>query len=110
MSSGRGSGFRFSFDEHESIISEDLGDLDIILSEIIENAELNKIHCEVFIYDLSTLSHLQGSKRIYSFIVSKISKLKNSNVCLFAYIHPQTHNDRTEVALFESIADRIEYI
>lgn len=110
LSSGRGSGFRFSFDEHESIISEDLGDLDIILSEIIENVELNKIHCEVFIYDLSTLSHLQGNKRVYSFIVSKISKLKNSNVCLFAYIHPKTHNDRTEVALFESIADRIEYI
>lgn len=110
LSSGKGSGFRFSFDEHESIISEDLGDLDIIFSEIIENVEQNKIHCEVFLYDLSTLSHLQGTKRIYSFMVSKISRLKNSNVCLFAYIHPKTHNERTEVALFESIADRIEYI
>jgi hypothetical protein len=110
LSSGRGSGFRFSFDEHESIISEDLDDLDIIFSEIIENTEESNIHCEIFLYNLSTLTHLQGTKRIYGFIVSKISRLKNSNVCLFAYIHPETHNDKTEVALFESIADRVEYL
>jgi hypothetical protein len=100
-------GSDFSF-EHNTVIRDDIKDLDLVLSNIITYSKENNIGCEVFFYDLSTLMHIHGAKRVYSFMVSKISKLKDSNVCFFAYCYPVTHDNKTDVALIESIADEVQ--
>jgi len=98
------------FQENESVIKDDLEDLDIILSEIIERAGEEGISCEVFLYNLSALINRHGGKRMYSFVTSKIHQLKTKGVSLYAYIHPETHKHKSETAIFKSLADRTQEI
>lgn len=61
----------------------------------------------IILMDLSLLIHVFGAHPVFNLLLSKIGTLRDSGTQLFAFIDKQTHQDRSIVALFESIADEI---
>jgi len=86
-------------------INDDLNELDIIFSQIIDISNEKKINCEIFLYTLSTLIHTHGWRRVYSFLLSKIPQLKTSNVHLFAIFYPESHTNKSDIVKFQKLAD-----
>lgn len=103
-------GTGFNFEENQSVIRDDLNELDFIVRDIIEYTNKNKISLEIYFYNLSSLIHIHGEKRIYSFMISKIPIIKNSNLSLQIFLHPQTHEDESTISLFRSIVENVKKI
>lgn len=61
----------------------------------------------IILMDLSLLIHVFGAYPIFNLLLGKIGSLRDSRIQLFAFIDKQTHQDKSIVALFESIADEI---
>jgi hypothetical protein len=95
------------FAEHLITINDDFNDLDILFTDILAFSSERKINCQIILYNLSSLIHTHGWKRVYTFILSKISYLKNSNVYLYALYYPRTHEVESEIAKFEQLADSV---
>lgn len=93
----------------ESVMSmdDDLTQLDIFLSDIISYSKERRIQCNIILYTLSWLIHTHGWKRVYSFLISKISDLKASSVQLHCFYYPETHGDKAEISKFEKMADKV---
>jgi hypothetical protein len=87
-------------------MSDDLAQLEILISEIIDYSIERGIRCDIVLYSISWAIHTHGWRRVYSLLTSKIPELKTSNVHLYCFYYPQTH-ERTEVSKFEKIADRV---
>ncbi|MFP3952364.1 MAG: hypothetical protein ACLFVP_09535 [Candidatus Bathyarchaeia archaeon] len=103
-------GSSFNFEEHQSIIRDDLNELDFVVRDIIEYTHENKMNLEIYFYNISSLIHIHGARRVYSFMVSKIPTIKESNLSLHIFLHPKTHEDESTAALFRSIVDQVEDI
>jgi hypothetical protein len=98
------------FTDQVMTINDDLNDLDILFSDIIAFSSERKITCQIILYNLSNLIHTHGWKRVYTFLLSKISSLKNSSVYLYAIYYPNTHEEKSDIAKFERLADSINEI
>lgn len=98
------------FTEHMMTINDDLNDLDILVTDIINFTNDTKTNCQIILYNLSSLIHTHGWKRVYTFLLSKISLLKSSNVNLYALYYHKTHEIESDIAKFETIADKISEI
>ncbi len=94
------------FEEHIMTINDDLNELDILFSDIINFSNERGINCEMILYTLSSLIHTHGWKRVYSFMISKIPELKASNVHAYILYYPETHSSKAEIAKFEKLADK----
>lgn len=98
------------FTEHMMVINDDLNDLDILVTDIITFTNDTKTNCQIILYNLSSLIHTHGWKRVYTFLLSKVSLLKSSNVYLYALYYPKTHEIESDIAKFETLADKISEI
>lgn len=95
------------FEENQMIIGDDLNVLDILFSDVINYSKDRLFNADIIVYSLSSLIYTHGQKRVYSFILSNITPLKSSNVRLYGFLNPDTHEDITEVRRFESLFDNV---
>lgn len=94
------------FDKRIMTINDDINQLDILLTDIVNYSNERRFPCEIILYNLSHLIHMHGWKRVYTFLTSKITMIKSSSVQLLGFYYPETHND-AEILKFETLADRI---
>ncbi len=95
------------FDKRIMTINDDINQLDILLTDIVNYSNERRFPCEIILYNLSHLIHMHGWKRVYTFLTSKITMIKSSSVQLLSFYYPETHNDTSEILKFEILADRI---
>ena len=109
MIRGGKSAFR-DFGERIMVINDDLNDLDILFMDIISFTKERKITAQIILYNLSFLIHTHGWKRVYTFLLSKISLLKESTVYLDSIYYPKTHENESDIAKFEKLSDIVKEI
>jgi hypothetical protein len=109
MIRGGKSAFR-DFGERIMVINDDLNDLDILFMDIINFTKERKITAQIILYNLSFLIHTHGWKRVYTFLLSKISLLKESSVYLDSIYYPKTHENESDIAKFEKLSDLVKEI
>ncbi len=95
------------FEEPVTSINEDIQLLDILIRDIIEFSDKNYVPCEIILYTLSQLIITHGARRMYSFITSKISELKSSQVSLTTFYSLDSHEKQAEIKMFERLADSV---
>jgi hypothetical protein len=95
------------FEEHIMTINDDLDQLRILFSDIINYSNEKKINCEIIMFTLSNLIHTHGWKRVYTFIISQITELKSSKVQVYGFYYPETHENSADVTKFEKLSDKI---
>ena len=98
------------FGESIMVINDDLNDLEILFTDIINFTNMRKITAQIILYNLSALIHTHGWKRVYTFLLSKMSLLKESNVYLYSIYYPTTHEVESDIAKFEKLADMVTEI
>lgn len=98
------------FGERVIVINDDLNDLDILFSDIINFTKERKITAQIILYNLSALIHTHGWMRVYTFLLSKIPLLKESSVYLYSLYYPKTHEIESDIAKFEKLADLVTEI
>lgn len=98
---------RTAFEEQLISIEDDVNQIDLFFSDIIEYSNERRIPCEIILYSLSFLIHTHGWKRVYTFMTSKNAALKTSQVQLLAFYSPETHESQSDILKFESLADQI---
>ncbi len=96
-----------TFEQHVMTINDDINQLDLLFTDVVNYSIDRKICCEIIVYSISNLIHTHGWKRVYSFAISKIPQIKGSRVSLLCFYYPETHEDPTEASKFERLADRI---
>lgn len=94
------------FEQPILTINDNVNDLDMIFTDIINFSNDRRIQCEIILYTLSSVIHTHGWKRVYSFFIAKLPQLKNSMVHLTAFYYPETHSE-DEISKFERMADQI---
>jgi len=99
--------FQTPFENKVMIINDDLSQLDMLLSDIIKFSNEKQIASEILIYSISTIIHTHGWKRLYTFLTSKIPVIKKSSVSLVGFYYPQTHENKADIAIFETMADKL---
>jgi hypothetical protein len=102
-----GRGALKTFQEQVMIINDDLDQLGILFSDIINYSNEGKINCEIIIYTISNLIHTHGWKRVYPFILSQMTQLKSSKVQVYGFYYPETHENSSDVSKFEKLSDKI---
>jgi signal transduction histidine kinase len=95
------------FTEHVITMNDDISDLDVLISDILNFSNQRKIFSQIIIYNLSSIIHTHGWKRVYSFFISKIPQLKASNIFTYFFYYPDSHSDPSDIIKFERLADRI---
>jgi hypothetical protein len=98
------------FGERIMVINDDLNDLDILFTDIINFTKERKITAHIILYNLSVLIHTHSWKRVYTFLLSNLSLLKESSVYLYSIYYPKTHELESEIAKFEKLADLVKEI
>lgn len=102
-----GRSFTQVFKDNIMTINDNLTQLEILLSDIINYSNEMRIRCDIIMVTLSLAIHTHGWKRVYSLLISKMSDLKASNVHLYCFYHPETHEKKAEISKFERIADKV---
>ena len=101
----------WSFSENQIMtINDDPSSLGLLLTEIINFTKDKKVGCQIIIYSLSSLIITHGWSRIYSFLISNIGSLRNNGINLYLLYYDDIHTNRSDIAKFETLADRIERI
>ncbi|MFP3951704.1 MAG: hypothetical protein ACLFVP_06175 [Candidatus Bathyarchaeia archaeon] len=106
MISGGSSQFRI-FQDYSMSIKDDLDILGMLLKDVIDYTNERNIRCSIVMYNLSNLIHTHNWRRVYSFIISKISQINNSRVNMFFFYDPDTHEEASEIHKFEMLASQI---
>lgn len=96
-----------TFEEHIMTVNDDLDQLGILFSDVINYSNERKINCEIILYTVSNLIHTHGWKRVYTLIISQITRLKSSKVQVYGFYHPETHESSADTAKFEKLSDKI---
>lgn len=92
------------YGENIAIIDDNPVKLRILISEILNFSAERKIRCDIIIYTLSWAIKTQGIDRIYNSIASQIPELKESDVRLYCFFEPSSH-DTEENRRVNMIAD-----
>lgn len=71
-------------------INDQVLDIGVLLSELIENAKKIEVPTEIIFHDFSALIHNLGGKEMYRLITYKKTEL-NKRVNLILFIYPKTH-------------------
>lgn len=95
------------FDERVISVNDDISKLDLILSDVTDYRMEHGLVCEIILYSLSHLIHMHGWRRIYSFITTKIPEIKRTQTNLICFYYPESHEKRSEIAVFERLADKV---
>jgi hypothetical protein len=93
--------------EEFTVFSMGLTEIGAALAGVIkDNFDAEKT-CTVIFMDLSLLIHSFGAYPVYNMLLNKMGALREGGVSLFAFLHPETHTDKSVVSLFTSIADEV---
>ena len=96
-----------TFEEKIMSINDDLNQLDILFTDVINYSNEKKIPCEIILYTLSHLIHTHGWRRVYSFMTSKNPVLKSSQVQLTCFYDKKSHEVESDIIKFERLADSV---
>jgi len=99
-----------TFEDRIMSINDDINHIDILFSDVVSFSNERKIPCEIILYTLSHLIHTHGWRRVYSFITSKNPVIKSSQVQFTCFYDPRSHEEKSEVIKFESLADSVVYV
>ena len=94
-------------DKEFTVLPMGITEIGAALSEVIKRYANSDGGCRVFFMNLSVLIHAFDVYPCYSMLLNKMGELRAAGVELFAFIHPETHNDKTIVPLFTNISDEI---
>jgi hypothetical protein len=95
------------FNEHVMTINDDISSLNLLIKDIIKFSNEKKVNSQIIIYTFSSLLHVHGWKRVYSFLISNISEIRTSYVNLYVLYYSNTHSNISNLAMFEKIADDV---
>jgi len=93
------------YGDNIAIIDDNPVKLRILISEILNFSAERKIRCDIIIYTLSWAIKTQGIDRVYNSIASQIPELKESDVQLYCFFEPSSH-DTEENRRINMIADK----
>ena len=96
-----------TFEERIMSINDDLNQLDLLLSDVINFSTERKVPCDIILYSFSHLIHTHGVRRVYSFITTKIPLIKASQVTMTCFYYPSSHEKESDIVIFEKLADSI---
>jgi len=96
-----------TFEESVMTIDDDINQLDLLFSDILNFSGQNGIPCEVVVYSISHIIHTHGWRRVYAFIISKMQFIKASKVSLACFYYPDTHENPSDISKFETLADKV---
>ena len=96
-----------AFSERVLRISTDLEELSILLYDILDYIETHKVKSQILFFNVSTLIDMTGWKRIYTFLISLIPRLKNSEIQSFFIYSPETHEKQFEIEILRHLGDRV---
>ena len=85
------------FEDKVMSIGDDLSQLDLLFSDIVNMSNERQIGSEIILYSLSTVIHTHGWKRLYTFLTSKIPLVKSSIVHLTCFYYPETHETGADI-------------
>ena len=94
------------FEDNIATLNDDLNQLNLLITEIVEFSDERKIRCDIILYTLSWVIHTHGWRKVYHLLASKAADLKSSNVRIFYVYFPETHQV-DEISKFEKMADRL---
>ena len=77
------------------------------LTELAGKYKNSDTGCTVIITNLSLLIQSFGVHSTYNMLLSKLGSLRESGIELFAFLHPETHTDKTVEPLFTNISDEV---
>jgi hypothetical protein len=101
----------WSFSESQIItINDDPSSIGLLLSEILGFVKEKKVSCQIIVHNLSTLIITHGWMRLYSLLISNIGTLKVNGVNLYLLYYDDIHTNHSEIAKFETMAERVETI
>jgi len=107
----QGSVSPWNFSENQIMtINDDPSSLGLLLTEIIDFTKDKKTSCQIILYNLSTLILTHGWSRIYSILISNIASLRKNNINLYLLYYDDIHTNYSDIAKFETLADRIDNI
>ena len=95
-----------SFEDNMATMNDDLNQLNLLITEIINFSDERKIRCDIILYTLSWVIHTHGWRKVYHLLASKSADLKTSNVKMYHIYFPETHQ-MEEITKFEKMADRL---
>ena len=96
-----------AFSERVLRISTDVDELNILLYDILDFIEANGVKSQILFYNLSTMIEIAGWKRIYTFLISMIPRLKKNEVQTFFIYSPDIHEKHFEVEILRHLGDRV---
>ena len=88
-------------------IDDDINQLDILFTDIIRYSNDRRLNSEIIVFTLSNLLHTHGWKRVYTFLISKITAIRGSQVQVVSFYYPDSHDTSADIVKFETIADNI---
>jgi len=95
------------FSGHLMEISNNIDELSILISDILEFIEANNTNTQMFLFDLSTLILQNGWRRVYTFLISLIPQLKSKRVQTFFIYTPETQKNPHETQILRHLGDQI---
>ena len=95
------------FSEKNTLISDDLNQVNIMINEIFSLVDEKSIKTILIIDNLSTLVHIHGIRRVYSFIISMIPLIKKTHIETYFLISPSTHENKYEIIQIRQLGDQL---
>ena len=96
-----------AFSERILRISTDLDELTVLLYDILDYIETHKVKSQILFFNVSILINMAGWKRIYTFLISLIPRLKKSEIQSFFIYSPETHEKQFEIEILRHLGDRV---
>jgi hypothetical protein len=95
------------FSGHFMEISNNIDELSILISDILDFIEVNNTNTQMFFFDLSTMILQNGWKRVYTFLISLIPQLKSKKVQTFFIYTPENQKNPHETQILRHLGDQI---
>ncbi len=95
------------FSGHLMEISNNIDELSILISDILDFIEVNNTNTQMFFFDLSTLILQNGWRRVYTFLIALIPQLKSKRVQTFFIYTPGVQKHPHETQILRHLGDRI---
>jgi hypothetical protein len=96
-----------AFSESVLRISNDVDELNILIYDILDFIEAHSVKSQILFYNVSTMIEISGWKRIYTFLISMIPRLKKNEIQTFFIYSPDLHEKSFEVEILRHLGDRV---
>ena len=96
-----------AFSERVLKIATEVDELNVLLYDVLDFIEAHGVKSQILFYNLSTLINIVGWKRVYTFLISMIPRLKKNEVQTFFIYSPETHEKQFEVEILRHLGDSV---